>query len=225
MGLGHIRKSAEELTAASSQRHVTLSASTAFASFWMLPRLPRFRADLPDVDLRIQTSDHDIDIVAEGVPLGIRAGRADSWPGCDDAVLAREEISAIVSPVYVEAHGLPEDDARIAEHRLIHLEEPFRPCPDWDDWFRRLGLPPPSRAKGLLINDYVLVVQAVLAGQGIALGWKHLTDPMIRDGVLLPASGHVLRTDQSFHLIWPAHRVPSEAAGKVRDWFLSGVEP
>jgi DNA-binding transcriptional LysR family regulator len=225
LGLGHIRKSAEDLAAASRERHVTVSASTAFASFWMLPRLRRFRADLPDVDLRIQTSDRDLDIVGDGMPLGIRTGRAGTWPGCEDAVLAAEEIVPISSPGYVEQHGMPEHDAQIARHRLIHLEEPYRPCPTWGDWFRPLGLPPPSRATGLLINDYVLVVQAVLGGQGIALGWKHLVDPMVDDGLLLYTSAHVLRTEQAFHVVWPAERALSEAAARVRDWILSGVMP
>ena len=48
--------------------HVTLSASTAFASFWMVPRLQKFRDDLPGIDLRIQTADRDLDLVAEGIP-------------------------------------------------------------------------------------------------------------------------------------------------------------
>jgi len=225
IGLGYIRKSAEDLTAAARERHVTLSASTAFASFWMLPRLRRLRADLPDVDLRIQTGDHDVDIVSEGMPLAIRCGTSGSWAGCDDAVIAHEEIAAVVSPAYVEQHGMPRDDAAIATHRLIHLEEPYRPCPDWNAWLRSLGLPPPSRATGLLINDYVLVVQAVLGGQGIGLGWKHLVDPMVADGLLLYASRHVLRTAHAFHVVWPAERALSDAASRVRDWILSGVSP
>jgi DNA-binding transcriptional LysR family regulator len=225
MGLGHIRKSAEELSAASREGHVTLSASTAFASFWMLPRLPRLRAALPDVDLRIQTGDRDLDIVPEGVPLGVRAGQPGAWPGCEDAVLVPEEIVAIASTAYVEQHGLPADDAAIAAHRLIHLEEPFRPCPDWDDWFRSLGLPPPARGHGLLINDYVLVVQAVLGGQGIALGWRHLVAPLIDDGLLVEVSRHVLRTGQAFHVIWPAGGGLSEAATQVRDWMLADSTP
>lgn len=224
LGLTHIRKAAEDLTAESADRHVTLSASTAFASFWMLPRLARFRTDLPDIDLRIQTSDRDLDLAAEGLPLGIRMGPARSWRGCDDAVLAAEEITAIVAPAYIEQHGRPSSDAAIAEHRLIHLEEPFRPAADWEDWFGDLGLPPPSRAKGLLINDYVLVVQAVLGGQGIALGWRHLTGPMVAAGLLEPASDHVLSTGQDFRVVWPADRDIGENARQVRDWLLSGVE-
>ncbi len=47
LGLSYIRRSAEELRAAASDAHVTLSASTAFAAFWMVPRLQKFREDLP----------------------------------------------------------------------------------------------------------------------------------------------------------------------------------
>ena len=36
--------------------HVTLSCSTAFAAFWMVPRMAELRADLPEIDLRIQTA-------------------------------------------------------------------------------------------------------------------------------------------------------------------------
>ncbi|MFX4222157.1 MAG: LysR substrate-binding domain-containing protein [Thalassobaculum sp.] len=226
LGLTHIRKSAEELKAQGSDRHVTLSASTAFASYWMLPRLARLRDDLPDIDLRIQTSDRNVDLRREALPLGIRTGRPGDWPGCGDALLAEEEVTAIVAPSYVDANGMPADVAEIAAgHRLIHLEEPFRPTLDWEDWFKGVGVMPPSRAKGLLINDYVLVVQAVLGGQGIALGWKHLTDPMVEQQLLIPASDHVHRTGLGFHVVWPDDRPITRNAVRVRDWLLSGVQP
>ncbi len=225
LGLMHIRKSAEELKALGSDRHVTLSASTAFASYWMLPRLARFRQDLPCIDLRIQTSDRDVDLRMEGLPLGIRSGRPSVWPACQDALLAAEEITAVAGAGYAESFGLPESNAAIAEHRLIHLEEPFRPVVDWEDWFRDVGVSPPARGRGLLINDYVLVLQAVVGGQGIALGWKHLTDPMVEQGLLIEASDHIYRTGNGFHVVWPSDPPLSESAAMVRDWLLSDVDP
>lgn len=219
-GLTTIRKSAGELRSLRSERHVTLSASTAFASLWMLPRLPRFREDLPDIDLRIQTSDRDIDILGENVPLAIRAGRQGSWPGCESALFAEEKIQPIVSPAYIEQFGMPETDAHIALHRLIHLEEPFRPAMDWTDWFAARGLSPPAKAKGLLINDHVLVMQAVLAGQGIGLGWHHLSDHMVQSGQLLRLGRHPLSTGNGFFVVWPAETPLSDTVRRVRDWLL-----
>ena len=80
LGLSHIRKSAEELRAFAGGGHVTLSASTAFASFWMMPRLQQFRDDLPGIDLRIQTSDRDIDLIAEGIVATEYAGSLQCEP-------------------------------------------------------------------------------------------------------------------------------------------------
>ena len=81
LGLSVIRRSAEDISAFASDSHVTLAASTAFASFWMMPRLQRFRDELPGIDLRIQTSDRDLDIRAEGIALAVRGGRPEAWPG------------------------------------------------------------------------------------------------------------------------------------------------
>ena len=100
LGLSHIRKSAEDLRQLAVGSHVTLSASTAFASFWMMPRLQQFREDLPGVDLRIQTADRDLDIVAEGIPLGIRGGDPQDWPSYEALPLAPEEIFPVAGAAY-----------------------------------------------------------------------------------------------------------------------------
>ncbi|WP_349358458.1 LysR substrate-binding domain-containing protein [Stappia sp.] len=220
LGLGTIRKSAEELKALGGERHVTLSASTAFASFWMLPRLARFRADLPEIDLRIQTGERDIDIGAENIPLGVRSAPLGAFFAYEAEWLAPERIEAVAGPAYLEQHAPPECPADLLRHRLIHLEEPYRPCADWGDWFVSAGVARPSRANALFINDYVLVVQAVIAGEGVALGWKHLTDRMVETGVLARVTTHVLETATPFQLVWPRDRALSPQAEQVRDWFL-----
>lgn len=135
LGLSHIRKSAEDIRARGRANAVTLAASTAFASLWMLPRLHRLRDELPDIDLRIQTADRDLDIRNENIELGVRGGRPEDWPDYDSALLAPEVIEAVASAAYLEKHGVPESVAHLTQHRLIHLEEPFRSACDWRQWF------------------------------------------------------------------------------------------
>lgn len=218
LGLSHIRKSAEELRALAGGMHVTLSASTAFASFWMMPRLQKFRDDLPGIDLRIQTADRDLDLIAEGIPLGIRGGSAQDWPDYELLPIAEEEIYAVAGPAYVARAGKPETPAEMTLHQLIHLEEPFRPAANWNEWFRSAGVNGAVAKRGLVINDYVLVIQAVMEGQGIALGWRHLTDRLIAGGLLVRLTGHAMTTSGGFHVAWPKNRPLSESAEKVRDW-------
>lgn len=218
LGLSHIRKSAEDLREFASGGHVTLTASTAFASFWMMPRLQQFRDELPGVDLRIQTADRDLDLVTEGIQLGIRGGDPAGWAGYETLPLASEEIFPVAGASYAQRFGLPGTPEEVGAHRLIHLEEPYREAASWSEWFASAGVSVADAARGLRINDYALVIQAVMEGQGIALGWRHLVERLLASGLLVRLTGHTLKTGTSFHIIWQKDRALSANARKVRDW-------
>jgi DNA-binding transcriptional LysR family regulator len=221
LGLSHIRTSAEDLRQLAVGGHVTLSASTAFASFWMMPRLQALRDDLPGIDLRIQTADRDLDMVAEGIPLGIRGGEPKDWPAYDSLPLAPEEIVPVAGAAYSARFGLPATVEDLAAHRLIHLEEPFREAATWNDWFRSAGMRAAPAGRSLVMNDYTLVIQAVMEGQGIALGWRHLVDRLIGSGLLLRVTDHVMTTGKGFHVVWPRTRDLTATARQVRDWLVA----
>lgn len=218
LGLSHIYRSAQNLRAAATGPHVTLSASTAFAAYWMVPRLHQLHEDLPHIELRIQTADRDLDLVGEGIPLGIRAGVPENWPQYECAILAPEEIYPVCGASYSGRFGDTVDMEELLSHPLIHLEEPFRASVTWTDWFVSAGLTDHRVPKGLQINDYVLVIQSVIEGQGIALGWRHLTDGLVAKGVLRRLTGHTLRTGKTYHVTWPKDTPLSPAAREVRDW-------
>ena len=48
-----------------------------------------------------------------------------------------------------------------------------------------------------------------MEGQGVALGWRHLTDGLIASGLLVRVSDHVMTTGQGFHVAWPKNRALS----------------
>jgi len=221
IGLSHIQRSASDLRAVATGGHVTLSCSTAFAAFWMVPRMNRFRADLPQIDLRIQTADRDLDLVGEGIPLAVRGGSPAEWPRYHSEPLAAEEIYPVCGASYPAARDRPGQAADLLFHQLIHLEEPFRTAATWKDWFASIGIDGRRVPKGLQINDYVLVVQSVIAGQGVALGWRHLVEGLVDKGVLVRLTDHVLTTGLDFHVIWPRDMALSRQAQEVRDWLVA----
>ncbi|MBP9049300.1 MAG: LysR family transcriptional regulator [Tabrizicola sp.] len=221
IGLSHIQRSAHDIRSVATGGHVTLSCSTAFAAFWMVPRMAAFRADLPHVDLRIQTADRDLDLLGEGIPLAVRGGNAADWPQYRSAPLAAEEIYPVCGPKYLAGRAVPETEAELLSHQLIHLEEPFRSAATWNEWFRAVGIDRRHVPKGLQINDYVLVIQSVMAGQGVALGWHHLVQGMVESGALVRLTDHRLVTGVDFHVIWSRDVALSKAAQEVRDWLLA----
>ena len=220
-GLVRIQKSAEQIRAKGRETNVTLSASSAFASMWVLPRIPKLREDLPDIDLRIQTSVRDLELDEEGIPLGIRGGDPAAWPDYHAALLASEVVNAVASPAFIESHGMPGTVAELAQLRLIHLDEPARVACDWKEWFESAGHEYRPQSRPLTINDYVLVIQAALAGEGVALGWQHLIERQMASGALVPVSNHVFETGTDFYVVWPRSRELSTPARKVRDWLVA----
>jgi DNA-binding transcriptional LysR family regulator len=217
LALEHIRRSTETLRRSQGGTHVTLSCSTAFASWWMLPRLALFRQDNPGIDLRLQTTDKDLDLDAEGVSLGIRRGDG-RYPGLDAVEMVGEAIIPICSPAYLERAGPMESVASLRKQRLIHLDEPFRARPNWADYFRAMHVDPVTDDAGLHLNDYALVVGAALEGQGIALGWRHQTDHLVARGLLVHPVDHPWVTGLAFHVVWPNGVPLAPAAEAVRDW-------
>jgi DNA-binding transcriptional LysR family regulator len=222
IGLMHIRRSAEAIRRQRDVDHVTLSASTAFASWWMVPRLASFRAALPDIDLRLQTTDKDVHLRAEGISLGIRRGRGE-WDEYDCALLAPEIVYPVCSPDYRASAGPLAEPSALPGLKLIHLEEPFRPCPTWVDWFAGQGIEYVDRGEGLRLNDYALVIQAVMEGQGVALGWHHITRHLIDRGQMLQPFQATLETDCGYYVVWPRGYALSEQAERVRNWLLAAA--
>jgi DNA-binding transcriptional LysR family regulator len=221
IGLSHIQRSAQRLRALATGGYVTLSCSTAFAAFWMVPRMAQLRADLPHIDLRIQTADRDLDLVGEGIALAVRGGNPAGWPQYQAERLAQEEIYPVCGAGYLAERAKPALPEELLDHQLIHLEEPHRSAATWRDWFAAVGIDARRVPKGLQINDYVLVLQSVIAGQGVALGWRHLVEGLVAQGVLLRLTSPVLTTGMDFHVIWPREAPLSRAAMDVRDWLLA----
>lgn len=196
---------------------VALSVSTSFAAWWLLPRLAEFKQRHPDVELRCITNDTDAGVGVDDADLWVPLG-PDPWPGLARHVLTDERIVAVAAPQVAAGLSSRSDPAALLGTELIHLEERYRPRFDWPQWFRAHALAPPAM-HGPRFNDYAVVVQAALDGQGVALGWEHLVAPLVAAGRLDVVGGEPTGTAQPFVLLH--RRGPlSPAVMALRNWLL-----
>ena len=219
IGFERILQTLREINRAPQQMLVTLSISTAFANYWVMPRLSRLHRTDPAIDLRLQVVDKDSDLEYENVSLGIRRGRG-NWQGYDSAAIAREELFAVASPSYLSRYGAPQSLEDLLQHQFIHLEEPYRPRPKWREWFQAFDVDFVDSGEGLRLNDYALVLQAAMAGEGIAMGWRHVVQSLFKSKLLVPVLPHSWVTGEEFHLIWSNRTTLSASAQRVRDWII-----
>ncbi|MEP2532674.1 LysR substrate-binding domain-containing protein [Shimia sp.] len=203
--------------------HVTLSVSTAFAYYWMVPRLQNLHGAHPDIDLRLQTSDREPDIDAERISLGVRRGHG-LWPDCHAALIAPEVIYPIASPRVMAAARNLTTVPDLLHERLIHLEEPVRERPNWGQWFAHHNVPGREPKTGLRLNDYALVLQAAIAGEGFAFGWQHVTKGLISQGLLAAREDWSWNTGAGFYLVWSRRTPLISQAKRVRDWIITQAQ-
>ena len=218
-GFGRILEAARRLHRRTTA-HVTLLTSAAFANGWLVPRLSDFHARHPEIDLRFQVSDKLLDLAEESSSLGVRLGTG-NWHRYDSEPIVAEEVFPIASPAYGETLVRVDDPGALAGERLIHMEEPFLPSLTWSDWFAAMHTRYHDDGSGLRLNHYLLVLQAAMAGEGIAMGWAHLVDTLIEQGLLVRIGARRWRTERSFHLIWSSRTPLSPQTETVRNWILA----
>ncbi len=218
--LSRVLQTVRELKRRQPSGLVTLSVSTAYANYWVMPRLGSLREAHPGIDLRLQVVDRDSDLEDENVSLGIRRGRG-HWSGYQSTCIATEELFAVASPAYIAANPVAQSTDELARQTLIHLEEPYRPRPNWQNWFEAMGTAYEDKGEGLRLNDYALVLQAAIAGEGIAMGWRHVVESLFGAGLLQPAFPKSWITGEEFHLIWSEKSQLSAPALQVRDWIIA----
>ncbi len=171
----------DELAAGGEAKPVTLSTTIGFTALWLMPRLGRFQREHPDVDVRVSAHNTVMDLRGSGIDLAIRySGARHAPPG------ARLLFEEVVVPVASPALGLGalRSARALSGQTLLEFEERY-PWLQWGHWLERRGWQA-ARPRGTLqFNQYDLVIQAALAGQGVALGRRELIRPMLEDGRLV----------------------------------------
>lgn len=158
------------LKPAENPTDLTVSVLNVFAAKWLVPRLPDFQRQHPDVDVRLQTSSSAVDLQARTVDMAIRYGRGE-YPGLEVRRLMTDEFTPVCSPRLLadgRSPAIPED---LAHHSLVHFEwlNYGSDAPSWKNWLTLAGLDTIDPDRGLRFDDESLAIQAAIAGQGIAL--------------------------------------------------------
>ena len=221
-GFGEIQQGLEALMI-QNKHEITLHISTSLASHWLMPRIAKFKHSHPDIQLRCITQDTDNEVQSSRFDLCIPLGQV-SWDGFERYKFVDEVITPVCSPAYLKASQALTQIEHLPNHAFIHLEERYTPRLDWQQLFEDSNLNYRNSKADETFNDYSIVLQAAIEGQGVALGWKHLVSPLIQQGKLIAPLDLEIKTDHPFYILTPKNKTKNQSVTLLRNWLLAEME-
>ncbi|CAD5374198.1 LysR family transcriptional regulator [Rubrivivax sp. A210] len=220
--LGQLDTTVRQLRSSQRRQPVGVSTFASFASMWLLPRLPAFQAEHPQLDIRISADDAFAAFDEPDIDLALRHCHPDDAPA--GAVrLFGEVLTPVASPALLQRlplHGATD----LARHTLLE-EDDHKPSAEfvsWHYWLRRhapAGLEPRS---WISLNFTYQRIQAAIAGQGVALARLALTRDALERGELVEPFGAAGRLSSPFAywlVRWPV-RQGRPALAAFEAWLL-----
>ena len=164
---------AQKTAPATTVLRVGLLAS--FATLWLAPRLAGFLNRYPHIQVELLPAIQLANVAAAEVDLAIRYGKGD-WPDVHATRLMPEVISPVCSPTF---------KAGQLHNGALLMATSHRPF-EWTDWCAHYHVDLEHHPR-VMLHDYNIVVEAAVAGQGIAMGRHRLIERKLQEGSLVEA--------------------------------------
>lgn len=206
----------------SSTGPLTITSAPSFVSKWLIPRLARFKAAHPGIDVRIDTSDRLVDFRHEDIDVGIRFGDG-VYPELETVYLFSFDLIPVCAPDLMQrGHGLKKiSDLR--HHTLLHsnYDEVDPGFPDWAMWLKVVEADDVDADHGIYFNQSDLLFQAALDGQGVALLANVMAEPEIKAGRLVQPFATRLPVKLNYHLVTSPGKARIAKVAAFREWILA----
>jgi LysR family glycine cleavage system transcriptional activator len=198
-----------------NQTAVTVSTTASFAAQWLVPKLDSFRQSYPEINVVVKTGEQLEDLQKDRrIDLAIRYGKFDTQ--IENATkLVTERFGMYATKQYLQ------DFPRIEEATLIETmwQNPSLQPITWEKYFQNKDF---NKMK-LKVRSYDQeqhVIQAALAGQGIALVSSLLVQTALQQGWLKQHSNGESLEGLTYYMLTTSRHENSRKVGLFREWLL-----
>ena len=198
-----LAEAAAMMTAAVDGRRLTVSVAPSFAAKWLMPRLGTFETAHPQVDVWLSAGMELVDFAAGEIDVAVRYGTG-RYPGLEVQRLMSETVIPVASPDLLAEHPLDHAED-LADHILLHDGSPDADpsCPDWPMWLAARGIKGVDGARGSRFNQSSLVIEAAVAGRGVALAKRALAQADLDAGRLVAPLQIATVVDFAYYAVHP----------------------
>ena len=175
------------------RERLRISAAPALGSKWLVARVAEYQQGHPDLEFTLGTATGLGPLLNGEADIGLRYGE-EEWPGLLAWKLFDERVFPVCSPTLAANLQTPTDldGVRLLRHPLL----------SWSRWFAAAGLRRPEPASGPTYEDALLMLEAAVAGHGVALMAATLAQPYLDEGRLVRPFAEDC-PDRSFYIVAP----------------------
>lgn len=197
-----------------------VSVSPSLATRWLVPRLERFRALAPGIDVRISATDARLDPVREGLDVCIRYAKEPAEPGLASTLLVAEDVFPVANPALLRGAKRLRTPADLRHHVLLHVDAgtPDPDLPDWPKWLRAAKVRGVDARSGPRFSHAALALSAALAGHGVALARSSLVADDLAAKRLVRPFAISFRSRFAYWVVTPPGDAAREKTRAFRVW-------
>lgn len=235
-GFDCLAQAVERLRARRTGGMLTVSAAPSFAARWLMPRLHRFIAAHPEVDVRVSARMRRPNI--DGKEDVAERATVDSWlddsdiailyghghyPGMRVDKLIALGVTPVCSPALLSgAHPLrvPQD---LKHHLLLHDDtgELYDNEPYWDVWLKAAGVTDVDATRGPHFSHAVLACEAATDAIGVVATLPVLATEDIAAGRLVTPFALRVPLASAYYMVCEEPALARPAVALFRDWLIA----
>lgn len=199
------------------RRVVQVTVVQSFGSRWLMPRLTRFTAREPEIEVRIDASPVLADLARDPFDLAVREGNG-VYPEAETVLLFPLDCIPLASPDVARRMRRRDGTIDWTKARLLH-EVAYD---YWPDWMAMIDERNVDVARGLFFSHTMLALDAAVEGQGVVLSPLPLASRELARGALEIVDERAFSPGRGIYLAWPRKqlRTLSPAAVAFRDWVI-----
>ncbi|RZM78421.1 hypothetical protein C3B51_14685 [Pseudoalteromonas rubra] len=194
------------LKAQTDKHTIVLAVIPSLLEHWLLPRLTRLYQALPHIQLELIAMDQLADFASNRVHGHLHFGRGE-FANLTSRWLADEHTYPVISSAlrkqFPEVLSLADWMRQVP---LLAYRSGLEDAPanlGWETWLSRFQVSAGDALRVDTFSHVGLAMGAAKYGQGIALGWHHIAQQALNDGVLESIGTESIKLAFSYYLVAP----------------------
>lgn len=200
---------------------LSIHCAPTLATQWLMPRLSRFSARYPNIDVRLNAAVGEVNLVNEQFDLDIRYGIGTSESGVITDPLPHEPHIVVCSPELALGDHPIRSPQDLEHHTLIHSEVNLF---GWRDWQRKHPNVALNLTRGPRFSRTFMSISAAVDGLGVAFESRLMVEKELESRRLVAPLDEIRASMTLHRLRYLASKAHLPKIVVFREWFFEQLD-